>query len=80
MLFLTVYVSASRECDDVLDRLHQIASELKIKIRQVDITGIPDLEDKWGPQVPAGILRGKTVFKNGLDEPTLRTRIRMLTT
>lgn len=79
MLYLTVYVGPEcGECDAAAERLERLAPELGIRVRLVEITDIPELEEKWGSCIPAGVMRGKVIFKHALDEPMLRQKVRML--
>jgi hypothetical protein len=61
-------------CDDARTALEPLAAELDLAVRWVYIDGDAELEAAWREQLPAGVIRGRKVFKYLVDPEFLRRR------
>jgi glutaredoxin len=64
------------EMKAVVERVHR---EHPFELTEVDISGNPDLELRYGQEIPVLELDGKKVVKYRLDEPALVRMIRART-
>lgn len=72
---LTVYTAPGCcLCDDARAVLDRLAPQLGLRVEWVDISADPELETRWRPEIPAGVLDGRKVFKYHVDEALLRRR------
>ena len=60
------------EAKAVFDRL---LNEIPFTIKEVDITGIPDLLERYGQEVPVVFIEGRKAFKFRVDEKVARKRL-----
>ena len=59
-------------CEIGLARAWELAAELGISVRVVDISLDPGLESRYRSRIPVGKIRGRTAFKYEVDEARLR--------
>lgn len=59
-------------CEIGLARALELAAELGISVRVVDISKDPELESRYRSRIPVGEVGGRTAFKYELDEIRLR--------
>lgn len=62
-------------CDEAMQVLKPLASELGIALEYVSIDGDESLEAQWRTSIPVGLLDGRKVFKYHVDEAMLRRRV-----
>lgn len=76
MSVLTVYTAQGCcLCDDARAQLDVLAPELGLEVDWVYIDGVPELEEQWREQLPAGVYEGRKVFKYRVDAELLRRRV-----
>ncbi|MCW2972117.1 MAG: glutaredoxin-like protein [Thermoleophilia bacterium] len=76
MSVLTVYTAhGCCLCDDARAELDVLGPELGLEVDWVYIDGVPELERAWREQLPAGVYRGRKVFKYRVDADLLRRRV-----
>jgi glutaredoxin len=62
-------------CDEMKTLLHRAAVEYTFELREVNITGDPALEQRYGAEIPVLEIDGRKVAKYRIDEETLRRAI-----
>ena len=63
-------------CDDMKAIVAPVARELGCTVREVDISGQPELESRFGQEIPVLFIGERKAFKYRLTEPALRRRLR----
>ncbi len=63
-------------CDDMKAIVAPVASELGYALREVDISSQPDLESRFGSEIPVLLIGERKAFKYRLTESALRLRLR----
>ena len=73
MIELTLYSRPGCHlCDDMKAVVMRVASTLAIRLTETDISGDPELEQRYGLQIPVLTFRGKTIAKARVAEEGLR--------
>jgi glutaredoxin len=62
-------------CDEMKDAVVPLARELGCVLEQVDISGDPDLERRFGQEIPVLFVNGRKAFKYRATEWELRKRL-----
>jgi glutaredoxin len=62
-------------CDDMKEIVAPVASELGCRLQEIDISGSPELEARYGTEVPVLLVNGRKAFKYRLTERALRQRL-----
>jgi glutaredoxin len=63
-------------CDDMKAIVTPVARELGCTVREVDIAGQPELESRFGQEIPVLFIGERKAFKYRLTESALRRRLR----
>jgi len=63
-------------CDEMKAVLRPLAREFGCATREIDISGHPDLEARFGGEIPVLFVNGRKAFKYRLTERELRQRLR----
>ncbi len=59
-------------CEVALARMAELATELDLTVRVVDISTDADLEHRYRSRIPVGEIQGRTAFKYQVDEGRVR--------
>ena len=59
-------------CDEMKAVVEAVAREIPLVLEQVDISGSPELERRYGKQIPVLALDGRTIAVARVTEATLR--------
>ena len=62
-------------CEVARARLVELAAELDLTVRVVDISTDVDLEHRYRSRIPVGEIQGRTVFKYQVDEGRVRRMV-----
>lgn len=62
-------------CDEMKEIARPVARELGCMVTEVDISGDPDLEARYGTEIPVLLVNGRKAFKYRLTERELRQRL-----
>jgi hypothetical protein len=62
-------------CDDMKEIVMPVARELGCRVQETDISGHPDLEARYGTEIPVLLINGRKAFKFRLTERELRRRL-----
>lgn len=74
---LTLYGRADCHlCEEMKDIVRSLAREFGCETHEIDIGGQPDLEARFGEEIPVLFVNGRKAFKYRLTERELRQRLR----
>ncbi|HEV8361763.1 MAG TPA: glutaredoxin family protein [Candidatus Thermoplasmatota archaeon] len=59
-------------CDEARALLDELRRDAPFDVWEVDITGQPELEQRYGTSVPVGVARGSELFRLRVDEASVR--------
>ncbi len=62
-------------CDEMKAIVAPLAREFGCNLRQIDISGQPDLEARYGTEIPVLMINGRKAFKYRVTERELRRRL-----
>jgi len=62
-------------CEVALARMAELAAELELTVRVVDISNDSDLENRYRSRIPVGEIQGRTAFKYQVDESRVRRMV-----
>jgi glutaredoxin len=62
-------------CGPVRRRLENVRSEVPFELEEVDITGVPDLEQRYREWLPVVEIDGERAFVYRVSEEDLRARL-----
>ncbi len=63
-------------CDEMKEIVYPVARELGCSLAEVDISGDPALEARYGTEIPVLLVNNRKAFKFRLTERELRKRLR----
>ena len=63
-------------CDDMKAIVTPVARELGCIVKEIDISGQPELESRFGQEIPVLFVGAHKAFKYRLTESALRRRLR----
>ena len=63
-------------CDEMKDVLHRALRGLAADVREVDISQDPELEKRYGLDIPVLFIDGEKAFEHRVTEKELRHRLR----
>ena len=63
-------------CDDMKAIVAPVARELGWIVKEIDISGHPELESRFGQEIPVLFVGERKAFKYRLTESALRRRLR----
>lgn len=79
MIALTIYTRPSCHlCDEMKQVVRRVAqtSDERLSIDEVDISGDPDLESRYGVEIPVLLVEGRKVAKYRISEDALRRALK----
>jgi thiol-disulfide isomerase/thioredoxin len=62
-------------CEPFLQTIEKVRPDFGFELEEVDISGDPELLDKYGHEIPVALIDGKKAFKYRLTEPELRKKL-----
>jgi glutaredoxin len=73
---LTLYSrSGCHLCEEMKEIVAPVAQELGCPVTELDISGDPELETRYGAEIPVLLVNGRKAFKYRLTERELRKRL-----
>ena len=73
---VTLYVARDCHlCERARDELAALAAELGVEVDEVDITGVPELEQRYREWIPVVEVEGERVSVYRVEEPALRHKL-----
>ncbi len=64
-------------CDEMKDIVQRIAQEGGCRLDEIDISTDPQLEMRFGTEIPVLFVNGRKAFKYRVTESELRRRLRL---
>jgi glutaredoxin len=75
-LTLTIYSRPGCHlCDEMKAIVERVRLDRAFELQEIDISGDPELEGRYGTEVPVLELDGKKIAKYRIDEGTLRRAV-----
>ena len=65
-------------CDEAKEVIERVQRRLGFGVRVINIENDPELENKYGEQIPVVLLNGVLAFKYRVDEAEFEKKIRRL--
>lgn len=62
-------------CEEMKASLERAAAGLDVRLREVDISADPELEERYGYDIPVLFVNGSKAFKHRATEEDLRRRL-----
>jgi glutaredoxin len=62
-------------CDEMKESLFRASEGLELAFSEVDVSGDPELEERFGNDVPVLFVNGSKAFKHRASERDLRRRL-----
>ena len=70
---LTLYVGRDCHlCEIARAELERLRQELALEVVEIDITGVPELEERYRRWLPVGEIDGQRLFVYRIDEHAVR--------
>ena len=63
-------------CDDMKEVIRQVAERFPIALREIDVDSDPDLQARYGSEVPVLFINSKKAFKYRMTARELEKRLR----
>ena len=63
-------------CEEMKGVVKQVAGQLPLEIEEIDVDSAPDLQEKYGNEVPVLFINGRKAFKYRVTVRELRKRLR----
>ena len=65
-------------CDEMKAVVRQVAGEIPLVVEEIDVDSAPELQAKYGHDVPILLINGHEAFKHRTTVPELRARLQSL--
>ena len=63
-------------CEEMKGVVRQVAGRLPLEMEEIDVDSAPDLQEKYGAEVPVLFINGRKAFKVRVTVSELRKRLR----
>ncbi len=63
-------------CDEMKGVVRQVAGRLPLEMEEIDVDSAPDLQEKYGNEVPVLFINGRKAFKYRVTEGELKNRLK----
>jgi glutaredoxin len=63
-------------CEEMKGVVKQVAGRLPLEMEEIDVDSAPDLQEKYGNEVPVLFINGRKAFKYRVTEGALKKRLR----
>ena len=63
-------------CEEMKGVVRQVAGRLPLEMEEIDVDSAPDLQEKYGNEVPVLFINGRKAFKYRVTVSELRNRLR----
>lgn len=62
-------------CEEMKEVIRKVAGEISFEMKEIDVDTAPDLQEKYGSEVPVLFINGRKAFKYRVTEGELRKRL-----
>lgn len=63
-------------CEEMKEVIRKVAGEISFEMKEIDVDTAPDLQEKYGSEVPVLFINGRKAFKYRVREEELRKRLK----
>lgn len=63
-------------CEEMKEVVRKAAGELPFEMHEIDVDSTPDLQKKYGNEVPVLFINGRKAFKYRVTEGALKKKLR----
>jgi glutaredoxin len=63
-------------CEEMKEVVRQFAKRYPLTVNEIDVDGSPELQDKYGNEVPVLFINGRKAFKYRVTSTELEKRLR----
>jgi len=63
-------------CEEMKEVVRKVGGELPLETEEIDVDSAPDLQEKYGNEVPLLFINGRKAFKHRATEEALKKRLR----
>ena len=63
-------------CEEMKEVIRKVAGEISSEMKEIDVDAAPDLQEKYGSEVPVLFINGRKAFKYRVTEGALKKRLR----
>ena len=62
-------------CEEMKEVIRKVAGEISFEMKEIDVDSAPDLQEKYGSEVPVLFINGRKAFKYRVTEGELKKRL-----
>ena len=63
-------------CEEMKEVIRKVAGEISFEMKEIDVDTAPDLQEKYGQEVPVLFINGRKAFKYRVTIRELKKRLR----
>ena len=62
-------------CEEMKEVIRKVAGEISFEMKEIDVDSAPDIQEKYGTEVPVLFINGRKAFKYRVTERELKKRL-----
>ena len=62
-------------CDEMKNAIHQVAAQTPLALEEIDVDGAPEIQEKYGNDVPVLFINGRKAFKYRVTREELEKKL-----
>ncbi len=62
-------------CDEMKAVIHEVAAQTPLVLKEIDVDGSPETQEKYGSEVPVLFINGRKAFKYRVTRGALEKRL-----
>lgn len=63
-------------CEEMKEVIRKVAGEISFEMKEIDVDTAPDLQEKYGSEVPVLFINGRKAFKYRVTEGELKNKLK----
>lgn len=63
-------------CEEMKEVIRKVAGEIFFEMKEIDVDTAPDLQEKYGSEVPVLFINGRKAFKYRVTEGELKNKLK----
>ena len=64
-------------CDEMKNVIHQVAGQTPLALEEIDVDGAPEIQEKYGNDVPVLFINGRKAFKYRVTREELEKKLKV---
>ena len=64
-------------CDEMKNVIHQVAARTALALEEIDVDGAPEIQEKYGGEVPVLFINGRKAFKYRMTREELEKKLKV---